>query len=258
MDAPPGALLQLADCSAAAERALRLQEDVVDLLARRLGLCPAQASFAVTSTDGTAAAAVHVLAGPGARWVSVSAVASPALQFGTTRLMAWSPAGSDRPHFVLEQGVLPGGAQLQGVLTLWPRCNLLLRPSYLGRHYDAAPEGLQTYNEIWNAAMQRPGWRHYQVPQAALKPILFASISYTFEASRENQEAFAAAALGVAELWVAQALGGGGGEADEAVGQYDERYVSAVLDDPGNALAARLFGEGATRRLLQLTCGALD
>lgn len=51
----------------------------------------------------------------------------------------------------------------------------------------AAPAGssLRCYNDIQNEAYEaseRPGWRHYQPPVAEVKPLLAASIAYTFPA----------------------------------------------------------------------------
>ena len=64
----------------------------------------------------------------------------------------------------------------------------------------AAPDGsgLRCYNDIQNEAYEaseRPGWRHYQPPAAEVKPLLAASIAYTFPAEEVGE-------LGVAvSLW---------------------------------------------------------
>jgi len=61
----------------------------------------------------------------------------------------------------------------------------------------AAPDGsgLRCYNDIQNEAheaSERPGWRHYQPPTAEVKPLLAASIAYTFPAEEVGELGVAA------------------------------------------------------------------
>jgi hypothetical protein len=55
-----------------------------------------------------------------------------------------------------------------------------------------------------------------------------------------------------------EAVGGGGLPDAETVQWYDARYVKSMIDDPGNPMAAALFGSEAVNRLLAAMHGCLD
>ncbi|KAI7841637.1 hypothetical protein COHA_004657 [Chlorella ohadii] len=201
--------------------------------------------------------------------LSSSALASPQQGFGTCRLLGFVLAScrgtdaacrdSDVPHLALEQTLL--GDKLQGIITLWPRQSYSNDLDYLHRYFSAAPDGsgLRCYNDIQNEAYEaseRPGWRHYQPPAAEVKPLLAASIAYTFPAEEDNLLLFRSWALEVAALWAAFLQQGGcPAKGPAALHRFDSRYFSCITTDPGNHLAVKLFGEQTTDKLLKMATG---
>jgi hypothetical protein len=151
--------------------------------------------------------------------------------------------------------------QLQGIITLWPRQSYSNDLDYLHRYFSSAPagSGLRCYNDIQNEAYEaseRPGWRHYQPPVAEVKPLLAASIAYTFPAEEDNLRLFRSCALEVAALWAAFLQQGGCPAKDPgALHRFDGRHFSCITTDPGNNLAVKLFGEPTTDKLLKMATG---
>lgn len=271
---------QLANHNACYAAALEVQDKAAASLVSRLGLQPAvhpaadaRGAFAASATaemGGAAGLSAVVQAHQGGgdspvRWLSASALASSAQDFGTTRLMAFLDASTDAPLYSLEFGVF-GKTRAQGTLSLAPRADIVLNLPYLARYYTAAGEGARSgprsWNDVYNECAARQHiweWRHYQVPQADMKPVIANSISYTFPATEQDIQAFGEAALEVAALWagfVQESRHHPGADAS-VLAQYDARYVDVVHTDPGNAIARKMLGDEATTALLQMTVGVL-
>jgi hypothetical protein len=186
--------------------------------------------------------------------------------FGTIRMMAWVSSQLRCPHYVLEMGLI-GPDSAQGTLSLSQRADLVLDSHYLELFYNTSGFNVApSFNDVYNrcAGYQAPelgSWRHYQVPQCDMKPVIANSISYSFSADEKNIATFADAAEEIARLWAVFVAGGHGGppssDSGEAsmLGAYDARYAEAVRADPGNAIAAKLFGEAATQALLGAMIG---
>jgi hypothetical protein len=64
------------------------------------------------------------------------------------------------------------------------RRDWVLDEEYTQRYMGSAPPGTRrAYNDLYNEALQRPGWRHYQSPELCMKPVLSAALAYTFDAT---------------------------------------------------------------------------
>lgn len=266
---------------------IALQERVLQIMSDDLSIQPAENHVSPLSLSGQdnasggipgVGALLFAWTGPrGAprdanskvRWVSASSVANTAMSFGTTRLMGWVSNQLGCPHYVLELGLM-GPETVQCTLSLAQRCDIVLDLEYLETFYNTPVPGLvSSYNEVYNRCMKRQlpssgGWMHYQVPQCDMKPVLANSISYTMAAQADNVEDFAACAEDVARLWthMVNKSSCGGPESStnynlDQVNAYDARLVDVVLNDPGNAIAVKLFGEDNTKKLLHATIGRL-
>ncbi|KAI3424951.1 hypothetical protein D9Q98_008333 [Chlorella vulgaris] len=263
-DGPPA--LQEMDASSPAYAAVRqTQAAVMQVFTDHLLLAPASDGSAnpggkleVASDDGSAAAAVQSYSGPGVRWLSSSALARPGMGFGGTIMQGFADGSSDVPHFLLEQTLFGGKVLLS--LVLWPRRDWMLDDAYLQRYYGTAPPGCElTYNDLYNRTMAHPDWKLYQSPVLVVKPMMSAAFAFTFPPTEENLLLAQEAATGVALLWVSflkqRQADGTKEQADEGVQLYDARYIQAVAEDPGNVMAARLFGEQNTNAIVKAMHG---
>lgn len=291
----PQAIEQLEESRPVFASLRQTQAFVVRQLAEQLELAPALADAAagpgvpleVASPDGGAAVALQAFSGPGLRWLSASALASPSLGFGGAITAGFAEGCSDVPHFRLDHKLLgdqvrrgtlwrlachtPSGAAALGLpakpLCAAPACPglplrrfdaprlvpaplpltcsagaagagavppqglvpgrilpaalLWLKYAGAGRgqqvaphhslHLDrytntshhsthappppplpvaptlhpcAAPPGSQrSYNDVYNSALQRPGWKLYQTAALAVKPLLSSAMAFTYEPS---------------------------------------------------------------------------
>ncbi|EFN54590.1 expressed protein [Chlorella variabilis] len=262
----PQAIEQLEESRPVFASLRQTQAFVVRQLAEQLELAPALADAAagpgvpleVASPDGGAAVALQAFSGPGLRWLSASALASPSLGFGGAITAGFAEGCSDVPHFRLDHKLL--GDQVLLVLALFPRRDWFLDEFYLQLYYGSTPPGSQrSYNDVYNSALQRPGWKLYQTAALAVKPLLSSAMAFTYEPSEDNLLAARETVLEVAQLWgnlVKQQRQGGGGDsqrqADDTVRQYDARYVKAVAENPA---WVALFGQEATDKLAAATHG---
>lgn len=218
-------------------------------------------AFSAASADGSSGAAIGAVRGGAVHWLSASALANRAAGFGTSRLLGFVEGDRDAPHFALEHVL--AGDRLQGIITLWPRQNWVTDLEYTHKYFGTAPPGEggpRSYNDVMNGLMgeaeKRAGWRHYTSPVAEVKPLLASSISYTFPAQQDNLDAFRAAALEVAQLWVSFLRAPPAPARDAAQRTaLDARYFSAITSDPANGIAVRMFGEDATNKLLKMATG---
>ncbi|KAL4444699.1 hypothetical protein ABPG77_002516 [Micractinium sp. CCAP 211/92] len=227
-------------------------------------------AFSAASADGSSGAAIGAARGGAVHCLSASALANRAAGFGTSRLLGFVEGDRDVPHFALEHVL--AGDRLQGIITLWPRQNWVTDLEYTHKYFatgeplhvmsSTAPAegGPRSYNDVMNGVMgtaeKRAGWRHYTSPVAEVKPLLASSISYTFPAQQDDLDAFRAAALEVAQLWVSflQAQPTPAKDAAQRTA-LDARYFSAITSDPANGIAVRMFGEDATDKLLKMATG---
>ncbi|KAL4427619.1 hypothetical protein ABPG75_001708 [Micractinium tetrahymenae] len=264
--AEPVAALAAANPAYAA--ALATQQAVLSLVADALQLetvCSSATgpcgAFAAASADGASGAAISAARGGGVHWLSASALANRAAGFGTTRLLGFVEGDRDAPHYTLEHTL--AGDRVQGIITLWPRQNWVTDLDYLHKYFATAPAGEggpRGYNDIMNALMataeKQAGWRHYTSPVAEVKPLLASSIAYSFPAQQDNLDAFRAAALEVAQLWVSFLRAPPSPTKSTAECRaLDARYFSAITSDPANVIAVRMFGEEATNKLLKMATG---
>lgn len=230
------------------ERLRAIQDTLYTKLCDRFELLPCPSDQPLqhyNSPDGQAEGSLQTFAGPELDWLVYAWLRVPERGFSTLRLTAWLGPQVQMPHLVFEFGTVPVPFFY---IDYTPRVDLWLQPEYTDRYYAEL-------NQLYLTLREQPQLtlfvskglyvRQFQSP---------AHLCFTGPPAEETLTLIQTTAHQVCDRWLswlpeAEAVPPDA-QAALATRDLQLRRLSAERD-PGNAIAAQLFGAELAQQLVR-------
>lgn len=198
-----------------------------------------------SSPDGSVTGSLQTFTGKEIDWLIYSWFNSPQMGFSTMRLTLWLSPQVQVPHLAIEFGTMPTPFFYIDYL---PRIDLWSDVSYTERYYEPV-------HSTYLALREHPDLSLFVSKALYIRQIQSpASLCFTASASEESLSLIRTTAHEMVDRWISWVQQANpvplDRQAQLAVRDLQMRRMSAERD-PGNALAAKLFGPDLANQLVR-------